>query len=131
LVLLKGFAWESLMAEKAANANTVWMIVLLRRKADAISFLNELMTGTVYKIEDPEAPPWFVEGMIHQVDRTLYGYYAESPTLRWADGHKFAYARDMEPFQFFWKFDGEYFGRQLSEEDTFRFCQLLDVKRYT
>lgn len=119
------------MAEKAANANTVRMIVLLRRKADAISFLNELMTGTVYKIEDPEAPPWFVEGMIHQVDRTLYGYYAESPTLRWADGHKFAYARDMEPFQFFWKFDGEYFGRQLSEEETFRFCQLLDVKRYT
>lgn len=106
-------------------------VVSLRRKAETISFLNQLMTGTVYSIEDPEAPPWFLEGTIHRIDRTLYGYYAESPTLRWANGHMFAYARDTEPFQFYWKADGEYFGRQLSEEQTFHFCQLLNVKRYT
>ena len=119
------------MADKTANTNNVRKVVSLRRKAETISFLNKLMTGTVYSIEDPEAPPWFLEGTIHRIDRALYGYYAESPAVRWADVHKLVYSQGTEPFQFYWKADGEYFGRQLSEEETFRFCQLLEVKRYT
>ena len=103
----------------------------LRRKAELISFLNGLTTGTVYSIEDPEAPPWFLSGTIHRIDRTLFGYHADSDYVRWGDGTKFVYANGREPFQFFWSEDGEYFERILTEEETFRFCQLTDVKRYT
>lgn len=116
------------MADNIANKRT---LLSLRRKVETISFLNELMTGKVHSIEDPEAPPWFLVGMIHRIDRTLYGYYAESDFVQWSDGPKFAYANGREPFQFFWITDGEFFGRQLSEEETFRFCQLTDAKRYT
>ena len=113
------------------RTKSVRKVILLRRKAEAISFLNDLMTGTVCSLDGPNDPPWFTDGTIHRISRVLYGYYAESAAVRWNDGHKFVYANDYEPFQFFWKSDGEYFGRQLSHEETFRFCRLLGVKRYT
>ena len=117
------------MADNVANRRIE--VRRLRRKAELNSFLNGLTTGTVYSIEDPEAPPWFLAGTIHRIDRTLYGYHADSDYVRWGDGTKFVYANGREPFQFFWSTDGEYFERMLTEEETFRFCQLTDVKRYT
>ncbi len=116
------------MSDNVANKRTV---LSLRRKAETISFLNELMTGTVYSMDDAEAPPWFSVGNIYRIDLTLYYYHAESGSVRWADGSRFVYANGMEPFQFFWNADDEFFGRQLSETETFRFCQSMNVKRYT
>ncbi len=114
----------------ASTAKTKRLALSLRRKVEANSFLNGLMTGTKYSFEGPESPPRFVPGRIHQVSRTTYAYHAESGSVRWADGKKFVFAIGKNPFQFFWSTDNDYFGRQLTEEDTFRFCQLMDVKRY-
>lgn len=114
----------------ASTAKSKRMALSLRRKVEAISFLNQLTTGSSVSMEDANSPPWFETGRIHQISRATYMYHAESDSVRWADGRKFVFAIDQSQFQFFWSVDGDYFGRQLSEEDTFRFCQLMDVKRY-
>ncbi len=107
------------------------IVFSLRRKAAMISFLNELTTGVVSSIDDPESPPWFEPGAIYQVCRTTYLYHAESTCVRWVDRRRFVFAVDLNPFQLFWSRNTEFFGRQLTESETFRFCQLTDVKRYT
>ena len=107
------------------------MMLSLRRKVETISFLNLLMSGEICRLDDAEVPPWFQPGLIHQILRTTYAYHAESNSVRWEDGSRFMFANGLDPFQFFWIDDGDYYGRQLSEEETFRFCQLTDVKRYT
>jgi hypothetical protein len=116
------------MSDEIASKRTMRS---LRRKAELISFLNELTMGEVHSMDDPDSPPWFLAGTIHRVDRTLYMYHADSDYVRWGDGTKFVYANGREPFQFFWSADGGYFERMLTVEETFRFCQLTDVKRYT
>lgn len=116
------------MTDNVANKR---MLLSLRRKVETISFLNQLMSGDMCRLDDAEVPPWFQPGLIHQILQTTYAYHAESKSVRWADGPKFMFANGLEPFQLFWINDGDYCGRQLSEEETFRFCQLTDVKRYT
>ena len=115
----------------ATSAENKRIVRSLRRKAEAISFLNELMAGAGYSLEDPNVPPWFEVEKIHEVSRSTYIYHAESNQVKWSDGVKFMFAIDRQPFQFFWKMDDCFFGRQLTEEETFYFCKLTDVKRYT
>ena len=115
------------MADQIANAR---LRLSLRRKTELISLLHNLMTGAKFSLNDVESPPWFQEGCIHQIDRTVYAYHADSKNVRWSDGHKFMFAVDSNAFQFFWFEDEACFGRQLTESETFRFCQLTNVKRY-
>ncbi len=115
------------MPNKVANKR---MVLSQRRKVETISFLNGLMSEPINSLDDVDAPPWFQVGQVHQVSPTLYAYHAESNSVRWIEGLKFMFANDSQPFQFYWSKGGEHFGRQLSEEETFRFCQLTDVKRY-
>jgi hypothetical protein len=103
---------------------------LLRRRTEQISFLSGLTTGDSLRLDDPDSPPWFQEGKIHEVSRSTYQFHAESDSVKWADGSKFVFAIDRNPFQFFWRVDGQFFGRQLNEEQTFRFCQLFEVNRF-
>lgn len=115
----------------ATSAENERIVQSLRRKAETISFLNELMEGAGYSLEDPDAPPWFEVDKIHEISRSMYMCHAESNHVKWSDGAKFMLAVDRQPFQFFWKMDNRFFGRQLTEEETFYFCKLTDVKRYT
>ena len=103
----------------------------LRKKVEGISFLNSLMSGRFHSLDDEEAPPWFEPGEIQQISGTVYIYHTEGRQVCWRDGLKFAWANGRQPFVLFWIKDCDYFARQLTEADTFRFCQLLDVKRYT
>ena len=116
------------MADKTGNKR---MARSLRRRAESISFLHSLMSGPFHSIDDENVPPWFEVGEVQQVSDTVYAYYCECRRVRWRDGLKFVWANDHQPFVLFWRIDRDYFARQLSEEETFRFCQLLDVKRYT
>ena len=109
---------------------TTRTVRLLQRRTEQISFLNELTTGDAFRPDDPDAPPWFQEEKIHEVSKAIYQYYAESDSVKWTDGSKFVFAIDRNPFQFFWRVDGQFFGRQLNEEQTFRFCQLFEVNRF-
>ena len=114
----------------ASTAKSKRMALSLRRKVEAISFINGLTTGLSISMQDANSPPWFEEGRIHQVSKSIYMYHVESDSVRWMDGRKFVFAIDQNPFQLFWSLDDNYFGRQLTEEETFRFCQLMEVKRY-
>ena len=116
------------MADKIANKR---MAVSLRRKVETISFLNSLMSGPFHSLDDKEVPPWFEPGEIQQISGTVYSYHTECRQVRWRDGLKFAWTNGSQPFVLFWIRDCDYFARQLSEEETFRFCQLRNVKRYT
>ena len=116
------------MADKVTNKRLTRSI---RRKAEAISFLHSLMTGPFHSLDDEEVPPWFEAGEIQQISGTVYTYHTECPQVQWRDGLKFAWANGSQPFVLFWIRDCDYFARQLTEEETFRFCKLLDVKRYT
>ena len=116
------------MADKVTNKRLTRTI---RKKAEAISFLHSLMTGPFHSSDDEEAPPWFEPGKIQQISGTVYSYHSECRQVRWRDGLKFVWANVSQPFVFFWIKDCDYFARQLTEEETFRFCQLLCVKRYT
>ena len=116
------------MADKVTNKRLTRSI---RRKVEAISFLHSLMTGPFYSIDDEEVPPWFEAGEIQQISGTVYSYHTECRKVRWRDRLKFAWANGSQPFVLFWIRDCDYFARQLTEEETFRFCRLLDVMRYT
>ncbi len=106
------------------------MALSLRQKVEAISFLNRLTTGKAISLDDADSVPWFEAGRIYQISRTTYMYHFESDSVRWSEGRKFVFTFDQNPFQLFWSTDDEFFGRQLTEEETFRFCQLMDVKRF-
>ena len=111
----------------ASTAKTKCMANSLRRKVEAISFLSHLMIGRACSMDNSDSPPWFETGRIYQVSRSTYMYHAESDSIRWTEGKKFIFAIDQSPFQLFWSTESSYFGRQLSEEETVRFCQLMDV----
>ena len=114
------------MADKIANKRIAGS---LRRRTEAISFLHSMMSGQFQSLDDEEVPPWFEEGEVQQVSGTVYTYHRECRRVCWRDGLKFAWANEGQPFVLFWITDCDYFARQLTEEETFRFCQLLDVKR--
>jgi len=101
----------------------------LRHHAESISFIEQLMAGPVCSLEDPTEPPWFTPEHVYQIGQALYQYHADSENLRWAEDDKFVFAVDRQPFQFFWKNAGKYFARQLSEDESFQFCRLMNVKR--
>ena len=116
------------MADKIANKRIAGS---LRQKSEAISFLHSLMSGPFQSLDDEEVPPWFEAGKIQQISGTVYTYHSECRRVCWRDGLKFAWANEGQPFVLFWIMDCDYFARQLTEGETFRFCQLMDVKRYT
>jgi hypothetical protein len=39
-------------------------------------------------------------------------------------GCMFAFGDGCGPFRLFWQRDGRFFGRELTDEETIRFCQL-------
>ena len=116
------------MADKIANKR---IAASLRRKSEAISFLHSMMSGPFQSLDDEEVPPWFEAGKIQQISGTVYSYHCECRRVRWRNGLKFTWANEGQPFVLFWIKDCDYFARQLTEKETFRFCQLMDVKRYT
>ena len=116
------------MADKIANKRIAGS---LRRRTEAISFLQSMMSGPYQSLDDEEVPPWFEAGEIQQINGTVYSYHFECRRVLWRDGLKFAWANDGESFVLFWITVCDYFARQLTEEEAFRFCQLMDVKRYT
>ena len=115
------------MADNIANKR---LAVSLRRQAETISFLHSLMSGPFHSLDEEEVPPWFEAGKVQQISGTVYSYHTECRQVRWRDGLKFAWASDSQPFVLFWIKDRDHFARQLTEEETFRFCQSFDVNRY-
>lgn len=100
----------------------------LQKEIDVATFLNEMKTGEVVSIDAPETPPWFQAGTVYEISEVTYKYFAETTILRWVDTNVFVASEVGQPLQLFWIGDGIFFGRQLSAEESLRFCQLTGTK---
>lgn len=96
----------------------------LQRKIDFQNLLHQLMTGDPVLISSPDTPPWFEKGKVFQIEESTYLYHLQVLPPRWLDGDVFAFGEGTGPFQLFWKRARLFFGRQLSNEETFEFCRL-------
>ena len=103
----------------------------LKREIQLVEFLNEIKTGDTVSMDSPETPPWFQEGTLYQISEVTFTYFAETSILRWNDANSFAASEVGQPLQFFWTNNREFFGRQLSTAESFRFCQLTGTKLHS
>ena len=103
----------------------------LQREIEFVEFLNKVKTGETVSIDSPDTPPWFQEGMLYQISEVTFTYFAETSILRWMDANSFVASEAGQPLQFFWTNNREFFGRQLSTAESFRFCQLTGTKLHS
>ena len=63
-------------------------------------------------------------GPIAEVDEETFWHFLEVLPPKWIDGDAFCFAEGMEPFRLFWQDGTHYFCRQLTWDETHRFCDL-------
>ena len=90
------------------------------------AFIETLTSGDVQPLSsiDDENPPWHEPGRVCEIDEKTYWYFLELLPPRWIDGNWFAFGEGTGPFRLFWQFQGSYFARELTDEETKTFCQL-------
>jgi hypothetical protein len=69
------------------------------------------------------------EGRIAEVTEEQYYYWLEVLPPRWMSGSHFCFAEGAEAFRLFWRDrqSGRYLARQLSWDETVRFCELAGI----
>ena len=69
------------------------------------------------------------EGQVTEVSRKQYEYWLEVLPPHWMGGSHFCFAEGAEAFRLFWKdrTTGHHLARQLSWQETLRFCELAGV----
>jgi hypothetical protein len=57
-----------------------------------------------------------------------WNYWLEVLPPRWASGSHFCFAEGDEPFRLFWTTrENQFFGRQLTIEETLTFCRFVEI----
>jgi hypothetical protein len=74
-----------------------------------------------------DGPPWFEPGQVCQIYETTYWQFLELLPPRWMDGDRFAFGEGSGPFRLFWQAKDGYFARELTDDETRRFCELSGV----
>jgi hypothetical protein len=71
------------------------------------------------------------EGRIAEVSEEQYYYWLEVLPPHWLNGSHFCFAEGAEAFRLFWRDrpTGRYFARQLSWDESLRFCELAGIPR--
>lgn len=87
-------------------------------------YLVELSRGAVVSLDADDSAPWFEPGLICEVSEETYFDFLELLPPRWMYGGVFAFAEGAGPFRLFWRRKGRFFVRELTTEETRRFCQL-------
>ena len=81
----------------------------------------------------PDAEPW--DAMIRrisdparvaEIDEATYDHFLNVLPPRWM-GHGFQFAEGSESLRYFWKWQGRYFCRPLTWDDTVRFCRAAGI----
>ena len=88
-------------------------------------YLSQLIEGYVIPLDSPDHPPWFEAGSISEVSEKAFRVYFELATPHWM---MFAFSVDRDPLRLFWQADGRYFARELSVDETRRFCELAQIR---
>jgi hypothetical protein len=72
-----------------------------------------------------------VEGQIVEVSEEQYDYWLEVLPPHWMNGSHFCFAEGAEVFRLFWhdRTSGRHRARQLSWDETLRFCELAGIPR--
>ncbi len=100
------------------------------------ALLTKLTTGAPI-----ELPPWDLshaerieamsqQGRIVAIDAETWWWYLDVLPPRWMRGDAFVFAEGYDRFRLFWRRGEEHFVRQLSEEETVRFCKLSGANRW-
>ena len=92
--------------------------------AECRRLLQNLTSGEIVRLDDLDHPPWFEPGRVCEVSPDTYWYFLELLPPRWISGSLFVFGEGSGPFRLFWRRQGRHFGRELTDADTRRFCQL-------
>jgi len=68
-------------------------------------------------------------GRIIEINEETYWHYLEVLPSHWFDAWRFCFAEGMEPLRLFWRHGRRHFCRQLTWEETHRFCDLAGIRR--
>ena len=102
----------------------VFSLVKRGRKTEVSEFLSTHTAGDAVAIDCDSVTPWFEPGRKYEVSEEVFYYFLEVLPPRWMSGSVFAFGEGCDPFRLFWQRDGQFFGRELTEEETVRFCEL-------
>ena len=108
-----GAAMTSGTSQQPSSGSSLWQ------------FLESLTQGELHPVKaGAEDPPWFVSGVVHEIDEPTYWYFLELLPPRWMHGNWFAFGEGTGPFRLFWKMHEHCFARELTAEETVLFCKL-------
>ena len=95
------------------------------------AFLARVRAGPI--LPRPEAEPWDTmirrisdPHYIAEIDEVTYDHFLNVLPPRWM-GHGFQFAEGSESLRYFWKWQGRYFCRQLTPDETERFCAVAGI----
>jgi hypothetical protein len=97
-------------------------------------YLAQLTSGPVVPGSSQESDwPKHVEtvstaGQVVQISEDDWYFWLEVLPPRWQRGALFCFADGEEAFRLFWYRDGEFFARQLTNDETLTFCGLSGVR---
>lgn len=105
----------------------------MRVSADLKQFLSCLSAAEHVPRRDNEDWPALIArisiaGKIADIDQETFDYFLEVLPPKFMAGTLFAFAEGAEPFRLFWHNGGIYFCRQLSWEETKKFCSLARIE---
>ena len=95
-----------------------------RQKAELWQFLLTLNAGAAVAIDCDSVPPWFEPGVNCEVSEETFFHFLELLPPRWINGSMFAFGEGSGPFRLFWQNDDRFYGRELTQNETVRFCKL-------
>jgi hypothetical protein len=91
---------------------------------------RDLTAGCESAVQAPDVEQWSeliqtitVAGRIHAVTEETYYYFLEVLPPKLQRGSFYAFAEGQEPLRIFWTRGGQYYCRQLSDDETLRVCR--------
>lgn len=98
--------------------------------------LRDLVLSCDRHTDLPETETWEevmnrtrIENTIHEINEETYWYFLEVLPPKWFNGNVFAFAEGQEPLRLHWRKRQQYFCRQLTWEQTDKFCEMVGLSK--
>jgi hypothetical protein len=98
--------------------------------------LRDMILACDRQTDLPETETWDevigrvrVANAIHEINEETYWYFLEVLPPKWFNGNLFAFAEGQEPIRLHWRNRKRYFCRQLTQEQTDRFCETVGLSK--
>ena len=100
----------------------------------AKSYLTSLTKAPIS--EQPEQEEWSatverlsIPGRIAEITEETWFYFLEVLPPKLHFGNAYAFAEGVEPLRIFWRRNGKHYGRQLTQGETDRVCELTGLPK--